>query len=389
MAVFRDDLLEAQWLRAASHTSYGGAEIGECFAAAKNIREDDPESWFGAWTGLADAVLAEGKKSSGAPARACALRAANYYRAATLFLYRAPPDPRLRETWRKHRDAFAAAELGEEMSIPYEGRSLHGWFFRGGADAAKRPTLIVNGGYDSTAEEGWLFSGAAAVARGYNALSFDGPGQGKALIEDGIVFRPDWENVIRPVVDDLVARPDVDTSRIALLGISFGGYLAPRAASGEPRLAACIADPGEYSLFEEMQSRMPGFVARNLPDGNRLVLRLLDTMLTRRLKHPTGGWGLRRGLFVHGVADPLAYLRLTADYTLEGRAANIRCPTLVCSAAEDEIGVTAKKLFDMLTCDKAFIAFLAKEGAGGHCEAGTRTLFNLRALDWLDRVLKR
>ena len=50
-----------------------------------------------------------------------------------------------------------------------------------------------------------------------------------------MVFRPDWEAVIGPVVDFAVTRPEVDPSRIALMGISFGGYLAPRAASGEPR----------------------------------------------------------------------------------------------------------------------------------------------------------
>jgi len=30
---------------------------------------------------------------------------------------------------------------------------------------------------------------------------------------------------------------------------------------------------------------------------------------------------------------------------------------------------------------------LAKEGAGNHCEAGARSLFNQRAFDWLDMVL--
>jgi dipeptidyl aminopeptidase/acylaminoacyl peptidase len=64
-----------------------------------------------------------------------------------------------------------------------------------------------------------------------------------------MVFRPDWEAVIGPVVDFALTRPEVDPDRIALMGISLGGYLAPRAASAEPRIAACIADPGEFSLF--------------------------------------------------------------------------------------------------------------------------------------------
>ena len=111
--------------------------------------------------------------------------------------------------------------------------------------------MIITGGYDSTAEETYFFSGAAAVERGYTCIVFDGPGQGAAIIENEMVFRPDWEAVVGPVVDHALMRPEVDPARIALMGISFGGYLAARAASGEPRLAACIADPGEFSLLEE------------------------------------------------------------------------------------------------------------------------------------------
>ena len=69
------------------------------------------------------------------------------------------------------------------------------------------------------------------------------------------------------------------------------------------------------------------------------------------------------------------------------RAGQIRCPTLVCSAENDDIGVTARKRYDALSCEKALIAFTAKEGAGEHCEAGARSLFNQRAFDWLDEVL--
>ena len=249
-----------------------------------------------------------------------------------------------------------------------------------------RKTLIVNGGYDSTAEEAFLFSGAAALARGCNALVFDGPGQGAAIFEDGLVFRPDWEQVIGPVVDDLFERPEVDRRRVALMGISFGGYLAPRAASFELRLAALIADPGQLSLFEEVKRRLPPFAARRLMDREGLVSRILEFALSRRLRHVSQGWGLRRGLLVHGLKTPIDYLRLTVDYVTE-RPEAIRCPTVICSAENDKIGATARDLYDRLTCDKTFLAFKATEGAGEHCESGARAWFNQRVLDWLDETL--
>ena len=394
--VFRDELFDSQWLRAASHSSSGGADIGECFAAARQIGKPDAERWLLAWSRLADGVLAEAEISAArnhlVSARASYLRASNYYRAAYTFLIGAPVDPRVVKTYRRQRAAFEAAVArmtpkAERVSIPYGGKTLHGYLFRGSDDGQPRPTLIINGGYDSTAEEAYFFSGAAAVSRGYTCLVFDGPGQGSAIIEDGLVFRPDWEAVITPVVDFATTRAEVDPARIALMGISFGGYLAPRAVSSEHRIAACIADPGEASLYDEMKSRMPGFIARELPDGSPMILGLLSFMLRRRMRHVTGGWGLRRGLWVHGVSTPIDYLRLTQEYSLEGRAKKIRCPVLVCSAENDDIGVTADALYDALNCEKKRVKFKADEGAGDHCEAGARDLFNQRALDWLDEVL--
>ena len=66
----------------------------------------------------------------------------------------------------------------------------------------------------------------------------------------------------------------------------------------------------------------------------------------------------------------------------------IRCPTLVCRAENDEIGATAAVLFDRLTCEKRFITFATGDGAGEHGEAGGRSLFKQRAVDWLDQICK-
>lgn len=394
--VFKDDLFDAQWLRAAGHAVYGGADINECFAAARTIREGDAKSWFDAWNAhakrlraLGDTSLAAGRHVS---AREAYLRASNYFRTAYCFLVGTPVDKRLIEAYRSHREAFelAAALMlpgADRIAIPYEGKTLHGYLFRAAGESEPRPTLIITGGYDSTAEESYFFSGAAAVARGYTAIVFDGPGQGAALIEDGLVFRPDWEAVISRVVDFALTRPEVERAKIALMGVSFGGHLAPRAATVEKRIAALIADPGEYSLYEEFKSRMPAFIAKGLERNDRFALMALRVALARRMRYLTAGWGLRRGVWTHGVANALAYIRAIPPYTLEGRAHTIRCPTLVCQAENDDIGVTARMLYDKLVCQKEFIAFKAADGAGEHCEAGARAYFNQRVFDWLDGVL--
>ena len=160
VTVFKDDLFELQWLRAASHSSSGGADIGECLAAARQIGEPDAERWFAVWSRLADG-LADGAKESEAQghhvsARSAYLRASNYYRTAYTFLFGAPVDPRVVDTYRRQRTTFEAAvalmtPMAERISIPYEGTRLHGYLFRASDDGRPRPTLIINGGYDSTA----------------------------------------------------------------------------------------------------------------------------------------------------------------------------------------------------------------------------------------------
>ncbi|MBX9398991.1 acetylxylan esterase [Streptomyces sp. TRM72054] len=111
-----------------------------------------------------------------------------------------------------------------------------------------RPLLIATNGYDATIYDMYLGLAVPSLRRGYHCLLFDGPGQGSVLFEQGIPIRHDWETVVTSVVDQVVCMPEVDQRRIALSGWSLGGYLALRAASGEERLAAVIADPGLYSI---------------------------------------------------------------------------------------------------------------------------------------------
>jgi alpha-beta hydrolase superfamily lysophospholipase len=392
----KDELLDAQLLRTMGSAPYGGADVGECLATAARVKGTDLASWHNEWVSTAAATqsLAERALEAGRTetARLAFLRASSYFRTAGVMLMAPPADERLVRAQAAQTDAFRRAaalfaQPPEVVDIPFEGTALPGYHFRPDADARRRATVLLVGGYDGTAEELYFFNGAAALARGYNVLAFDGPGQGAALLGLGLPMRADFERVVAAAVDYLGRRGDTDQARLAVIGLSLGAHLAPRAASAEHRLAACIADGGSYDLFEAARRRIPGPLASALDAGSGARTAVLRRILKTLAANPTGGWALRRGQLVHGVDDPLDYLRALRDFTLQGRAGSIRCPTLVCLAEGDDIAESAPRLYAELTCDKELLRFTAAEGAGDHCEAGARTLYHARTFDWLDAIL--
>jgi pimeloyl-ACP methyl ester carboxylesterase len=395
--LLRDELLDAQLLRTVGSEPYGGAEVTECLVTAAGIAGTDLKSWYDAWASTADdlvlmgeALLVVGRVEA---ARSAFFRASSYFRTAGVMLMAAPASARLVAAHTMQTDLFrrGAALLStppELVAIPYDRSPLPGYFFRVDANPRRRATVVLVGGYDSTAEELYFLNGAAALARGYNVLAFDGPGQGAALLRQGLVLRPDFENVITPVLDYLLTRRDVDPRRVAVIGLSLGAYLAPRAAAAEHRLAACVADCGSFDLFESALQRLPAWLASGLVQGQRASKAALRQILRVVAAKPTAGWAIRRGQLVHGVEDPLEYLLALRDYSLKGRAQTISCPTFVCNAEGDEIGASAPRLVEALTAEKQYVRFTAAEGAGDHCEAGARMLYHATSFAWLDRILR-
>ena len=392
---FDNPVFDGQLLRALAHAYYGGADVGECLSTAHRIREGDFDGWYSEWFQTGDRIYAAAEQSLAAgdtvSAREAYLRASNYYRTSFIVFYASPVDPRLVAAFDRQTESFrkAAALFSpafEPITIPFEGTTLPGYFYKVDDSGMPRPTLIATGGYDSTVEELYFWNAAAALRRGYNCLCFDGPGQGAPLIKQQLYMRPDWENVVRPVVDYALTRREADPTRLVLAGLSFGGYLAPRAASGEHRLAACIADTGQYNLLEAIKRALP------LPQEARDRLpnidpQVLQPFFAQVMSDPTRAWSWRRGMWVHGLATPFDYVRATAEYSLVGRAEQITCPTLVTRAENDPIAAFARQLYDALTVPKRYLEFTNAEGAGEHVEGGARALYHQRTFNWLRTVV--
>lgn len=390
--VFTDETFSFELLRTLSYAPYGGADIGECLLTAYRIKDGDFDSWYTEWFRTAVRVHALGDAAFAArqhvSAQEAYLRASNYYRTAEFFLHGNAQDPRILTTWRLSRDTFRqAVELMETkvelVDIPYAGTVLQGYFYKVDPTLQPRPTLIIHGGYDSTGEELYFGGAKAALQRGYNCLTFEGPGQGSAIRERKLPFRPDWEHVVTPVVDYLLIRPEVDSNRIALMGISFGGYLAPRAAAYEHRLAACVANDGLFSFrFSEMGQRSMDSQSLPTPDYEQAVQSIMQQNSGVR-------WAIENGLFTFQAHSLIELVEKTEAYSLEGVADKITCPTLVCEAESDHFFAgQPKRLYDALQCPKTYLKFTAEEGAEEHCHFGALTLFNQRLFEWLDLILQ-
>jgi pimeloyl-ACP methyl ester carboxylesterase len=394
---FQDPIFDRELLRTMGHVTYGGAEIGECLATAAQIRQGDRESWYAAWTALGERNLlaAQASRADGRSASATSafLRASNYFRTAYLFHLEAPLPPKVTLAHRRHREAFRHAAAGlrgapQPVAIPFEGRTLPGYFCSGGDGC--RPLVVSVGGYETTAEEAYLWNAAAAVGRGYHAVVFDGPGQGEPLVERGLQSRPDWHLAVSAVIDAFIGRPGVDPDRIAVIGEDWGGYLAGGAAARDPRIAACVLDPPILGLYKLIRDMLPirASLKTRLPDGPAWLVAWLRRKLAQRARQPTHGAAWRLMMLAHGAPSPWDYILDSRRYDEEEMVGRIACPTLVCEPAGDPYAFQTRRFYDLLSCDKTYARFEMEEGSGAHCVTGNRALFHERVFDWLDSRLR-
>ncbi len=402
MPMFTDPLHDefASW--ALGFAPYGGADVGEVQLLATQVKPGDDGSFFDAFFGLAqrridegDAAAARGRASS---ARDCYLRAAALLSLAYHPLYGKPLDSRLVKAFHLGMDVFdKAVQLGrphgEKIDVRYEGTALPAYFFRAvGHEYERRPVILVGGGWDSTLVDNYFGIALAALRRGYHVLLHDGPGQGRLLIDEGLPLRYDWEKVVTPVVDSALKIDVVDPNGIVYEPWSLGGYMAPRVAAFEHRLAAIIADPGQldvggkfaelatkFGLSAEAMAKLP----RLDPDVEKKIMSVVD-----------GNRGLRwkvvqRGFWTNGTPDLSSWLAEMARWKLSDEVvAQITCPTLVTAAELDNASSNAGDLYDALRCPKEFIQFRDADGAGMHCEILNRSMANRAILDWLDDALR-
>lgn len=392
--LFDDESFSFETLRAAGYANAGGADLGEILVTARAIPEGDEAAWHREWKATAQRVEALGRESLAAghsvSAREALLRASNYYRTAEFYLREDPAhDPEAKALFTRSRDTFLEAmalyDFGfERIAIPYQDTTLPGYLYLVDHSGRPRPTVVFNGGYDSTLEESFVALAAGALGRGYNVLAFDGPGQGAALREQGLTFRPDWEAVLAPVVDFALTRPEIAPEAITVFGYSLGGYLVARASAFEKRLAAVILNDGVYNVHSALAGMMPPFLTDWIEQGNDeaadAVVGLLMAVNTQTR------WAVRNGLWALGIGSAPDLVRAFKAYTIADVADRITTPTLVLDAENDQFfkGEAARAADAMVNSKTTLVTLYEADGAGEHCHMGAASRANQVMFDWLD-----
>ena len=240
---------------------------------------------------------------------------------------------------------------GERAEIPFDGATLAG-ILRRPPGAGPHPVVVLIPGLDSAKEE-FRSTERLFLDRGLATFSVDGPGQGEA--EYDLAIRPDWEVPGAAILDAVSAMPGIDPGRIGVWGVSLGGYYAPRVASGDRRVRACIALCGPYSF---------GATWDDLPELTREAFRVRSKSASAEQAR------LRAG-----------------ELTLAGRGGALTAPMLIVAGQQDRLipWQQARQLAE----EAAGPAELLLLEQGNHGCANLTYRHRPYSADWMARQLTR
>lgn len=290
-------------------------------------------SWFNAWAELGDLLT---RQAGDDLKRNRRVSAAHKLRRTSVYFglcerYIPHTDPRKAQCYARMQFAFRQyiellREPCEFVEVPYEnGKSLPALFIPA-ATPGPAPTIIFIDGFDLYKELVHLRkNGDAARLRNMAMLIVDTPGVGEALRLRGLTTRYDTEVPVRYCFDYLAKRNDVDLDHVGLIGLSLGGYYAPRAAAFEPRIQAVVAISGPYDFGETWEQLPPltreAFAvksgATDEPDARRRAHEL-------SLKG-VAEWVTQPALYVTGALDRIVPWRQTERAARESPNGSFVC----------------------------------------------------------------
>lgn len=359
-----------------SAAPWGGAEIDEVNRVGLALKDKvgDDEAWLAEWAKMGDKVEARGReeetKGHKLTAASYLMRASQYYQTGERFLQRGPNSAAI---YKKAVKCFAdAAKMInrpkiESVEVPYGDKTLPALFVHPAPEVAGNkpaPAMAFFDGFDITKEIQYFKGVPDLVARGIACLIVDGPGNGESVRFRDLPLIAETEKYGTAAYEYLAGRKEIDPKRVGVMAISLGGYYAPRAASHEPRYAACIAWGAQWDYYDTWKRRFD----------------LLDSGKVPSLSVPP-----EHLMWVFGVKSRDEAMKKLEGFRLDGIVQKMKCPFLLLHGAGDEqIPLSlAQKCFDAVgSKDKTLRVFTKEEGGFHHCQVDNVTIGVHAMWDW-------
>ena len=354
---------------------WNGGTLEDVQKVGKRIRSS--ADWKRALIALGDRAYKEGRISP----------AIGYYRMSEFFMEDGDPD-KLRYYKRAtamfyayYRDYFTGdTPIIERLAVPYEGIVLPVWHLA--PEGTPKDTIVLHGGNDSYMEE-FLFSVLYLRECGFEVYLFEGPGQGGVVRTQGKHFTHEWERPVKAVLDHLHLQD------VTIIGISLGGYLAPRAAAFDARIKKVVC----WSVFPSFLGSVIGTQGKVLETAFYAMMKLHAKPLLNLVfgikckKDPMVNWAIRHGMYAYEADSPYNWAKKLARYDIRPVAHRLTQDVLILGASADHF-IDYHKVsqeIDAMTNVRSltFRLFTEQESAADHCQVGNAKLALDTIMHWI------
>jgi pimeloyl-ACP methyl ester carboxylesterase len=161
----------------------------------------------------------------------------------------------------RNRVAALSPHRIEHVVLPLERSNIYS-LFETAPGTRNAPCVILLSGMDMFKENWHRFMTGNVLPRGWSGFTLDGPGQGESLTHGVTMTLDNYDSAISSAIDWLSTRPEVDPTKIVVMGSSMGSWWGTHALPTEKRIKAlaanmpCLAD--KSILLNQAQ---PSFVA--------------------------------------------------------------------------------------------------------------------------------
>ncbi len=354
--------------------NYLGSQALDDFREIASQLTDYP-SYIQSFLTLGDKVLSQGRK----------LHAAYYYRSAEFFMR--SDDPRKIPTRNKFLQLaleYWGIKDSDRFTIPYEqdSRKISLYAYRFTANQP-RGTIVIFGGSDSYIEE-FFPCLMVMVERGYDIVVFEGPGQGRVLIEQQVPLTAEWQKPVKAILDYF------ELDDVTAIGISMGGYMVLKAAAYEPRIKRAIAWDILFNGFDIWIGK--------LEPAERVLLKFLFHLRAASIINALIGqamkksmvvdWGIRQSMYILGAKTPYEYLHSLQTSYPDDFFPLIKQDVLLLAGSED-FGIPLDQFYRQIEALKNVRSLTARlftraEQAQNHCQVGNLELALDVIMNWIE-----